>query len=374
MHCPHIRQGLRINHDGNLVPCCVFTEKSDSYVQSEGLVHYQNSDWLKDIEDQLANGKWPKGCRSCAMVESNGGKSQRMNPPVGFNVEIVLGNVCNSDCGMCGPDRSSMIASRLKHNPHPPGLIDHEADRFLIPTGPVEKFELDTIDGVGEILTAADSIKLIGGEPFLIKELWKILDMLSYKNPDVKLEIVTNASIFDKKQLTILSRFNNLHLYISADASEDHYEWIRHGLNWQVFRRNLQILRPLAKYSVITATVSALNVTALRALGQYAYDIGMFLQFWPISNPKLLTLENVSSRIIANELKAWEAVKTDSKRNEVCKKMLMNHLKTVLPKCPVDNDPRLINYINYLNPLRKHELDAQDLVLSKKTIGTIPFR
>ena len=374
MHCPHIRQGLRINHDGNMVPCCVFTDKSDSYVQSEGFSHYQNSDWLKAIEDQLASGKWPKGCSSCAMVEANGSKSQRMNPPVGFNVEIVLGNVCNSDCGMCGPDRSSMIASRLKRHPHPHGLIDHETDRFLIPTGPVERFELDKMDGVSEILIAADSIKLIGGEPFLIKELWKTLDILSDKNPNVKLEIMTNASLFDEMQLEILRRFTNLHLYFSADAAEDHYEWIRHGLDWQQFKRNLDILRKLAKYSVITATVSALNVTALRSLGQYAYDIGMFIQFWPISNPKLLNLENVSSRIIADELKAWEAVETDSKKNEIFKKMLMNHLKTVLPKCPDDNDPRLIKYINYLNPLRKHKLDAKDLVMSKKTIGTIPFR
>jgi len=349
-------------------------DKSDSYIQSVGFSYYQNSVWLRNVEDELAKGKWPKGCSSCAMVEANGGKSQRMNPPTGFSVEIILGNICNSDCAMCGPDRSSMIASRLKRHPHPQGLIDHETDRFLIPTGPVEKFELNELDGILEILITADSIKLIGGEPFLIKELWKTLDILSYKNSNVKLELITNASIFDTSQLEILRRFTNIHLYFSADAAEDHYEWIRHGLDWQAFKRNLDILRPLAKYSVISATVSALNVTALRDLGQYAYDIGMFLQFWPISNPKLLTLENVSSRIIADELKAWQAMKTDSKRNEICKKMLINHLKTVLPKCPADNDPRLINYINYLNPLRKHELGAKDLTLSKKTIGTIPFR
>lgn len=366
MYCPHIRNAIRVNQDGNLVPCCEFKGTSEFYVGDWEA--YKSSTFLGDIESSLQRDIWPSSCRVCMNKESLGTRSLRQTPTQGNSVEVAITNVCNSDCGMCGPDRSSRIASRLKAHPHPEGLLDPELDRFLQPTSPVEKFELEG-SGLTAILEDAARIKLIGGEPFLVKKIWKTLDEL--KNKDVILSIITNGSIIEPEHVEVLRKFKNVSMMMSAEATGAQYEYIRNGLNWKTFVGNIPRLISVAKYSMIVSTISALSITGVYSLAKFSYDSGIDLEFWPVEDPKVLGLQMVSKSIVQDQLLKLGSLRPSSKRNEILLSMFKRYLEEVSKTCPDSNDPRLVSYITYLNHARSGSfLDPTSLqILDKRLLA-----
>lgn len=360
MHCPHIRNAIRVNQDGNLVPCCEYKGHSDFYVGD--WEDYKNSEFLKNLEFEFQRGVWPADCRSCMNKEDMNMRSLRQTPTQGFSVEVAITNVCNSDCGMCGPDRSSRIASRLKSNPHPEGLLDPKLDTFLLQSSPVDKFELDDTDGLVAMLENASRIKLIGGEPFLVKKIWKTLDSL--RNKDAVLSIITNGSTIEPEYLDILRKFKNVSMMMSADATGAQYEYIRNGLNWKTFVGNVPRLISVAKYSMIVSTISALSITGVYNLAKFCYDSGIDLEFWPVEDPKVLGLQMVSKSIIQDQLMRLGSLRPSSKRNEILLSMFRRYLEKVSKTCLDSNDPRLVSYITYLNQARSGpSLDPTSLQL-----------
>lgn len=346
MYCPHIRNAIRVNQDGNLVPCCEFKGTSEFYVGNWEA--YKTSEFLADLETSFQRGIWPSSCRPCMNKESLGTRSLRQTPTQGFSVEVAITNVCNSDCGMCGPDRSSRIASRLKAHPHPEGLLD-SMDGFLQATSPAEKYELES-NGLKDVLENAARIKLIGGEPFLVKKIWQTLDEL--ENKDVILSIITNASVVEPEYLDILKKFKNVSMMMSAESTGAQYEYIRNGLNWKTFVGNIPRLISVAKYSMIVSTISALSITGVYNLAKFCYESGIDLEFWPVEDPKILGLQMVSKSIVQDQLAKLGSLRPSSKRNEILLSMFKRYLEEVSKTCPDSNDPRLVSYITYLNHAR----------------------
>ena len=365
MHCSYIRNGLRINHNGNIVPCCNFKGASDFYVGQHTVEQYQSSAWLNNIEQTLEKDQWPDECWACRASEEQKSISLRQVGTDGFTVELVIGNTCNSDCGMCGPGRSSKIAARLRQHPPPDGLLDVIDDRYLTWDGGPDRYELEELPEIVQLLTRANTIKLIGGEPLLIKEIWPVLDKLSITNPDVNLHFVTNASIYDSSKFAILSRFKNLTTLLSTEGVGKHYEWLRHGLEWDTFSQNALLLDKVSNQIGMNVTVGALNITGIADIAAWGYANGIYVSFSPIVDPKILAIQGVAAEIVKSQLSRLSLLKPHNKKSDIRLAILKRNLRTVSESCPSSNDPRLQSYVEYLNQHRKGTLDPKTLVFEE---------
>ena len=362
MQCSYIRDGLRVNHNGNMVPCCVFKGSSDFYVGQHTVEQYQSSTWLNEIEQTLEKDQWPEGCWACRASEEQKVISHRQAGTDGFTVELVIGNTCNSDCGMCGPGRSSKIAARLRQHPLPDGLLDLTDDRYLTWDGGPDRYELEKLPEIVQLLARANTVKLIGGEPLLIKEIWPVLDKLSTINPDVNLHFVTNASIYDASKFAILSKFKNLTTLLSTEGVGKHYEWLRHGLSWDAFSKNALLLDKISNQIGMNVTVGALNITGVVDIAAWGYANRIHVSFSPIVDPKILAIQGVASEIVKSQIPRLLSLQPHNKKSEILLTMLRRNLQAVAETCLSSNDPRLQSYVEYLNQHRKGSLDPKTLV------------
>jgi MoaA/NifB/PqqE/SkfB family radical SAM enzyme len=141
-------------------------------------------------------------------------------------IDIRWTNLCNFACVYCGPEFSSKWSEELKI-------------RQSVPT----QQQLD--DFKNYIYDRADQLQhvyLAGGEPLLMKENLALLEKL---NPNTNIRINTNLSKVDTQVFERVCKFKNVHWTVSAETTEQEYEYIRHGGKWQDFLENLLYIKTL---------------------------------------------------------------------------------------------------------------------------------
>ena len=148
-----------------------------------------------------------------------------------FLWDVRFSNLCNLKCLICNVQDSSRIADEEATG----GLRNAFADVDEF----VNYFEKH-IDNVTEIYFA-------GGEPLLIKDHYKILELLiKYKKFDVNLRYNTNGttiSLGSKNIADLWKQFKNVKVSVSIDAGWEQFEYIRHGANWNEAIDNLKHIR-----------------------------------------------------------------------------------------------------------------------------------
>ena len=149
-------------------------------------------------------------------------------------IEIALDNICNLECRMCDSDSSSKLFKRDKFLGIIPAtryekdttILADERDKFLsdITAGitPSAKYETD-ISFLNKLdLSQLDTVKILGGEPFVSPNLEPLIDLLfKYVNPkNLTIEFATNGSVFPSKSLIEkFSKLKELILWVSLDAT-----------------------------------------------------------------------------------------------------------------------------------------------------------
>ena len=363
--CQYIRNALRINYDGKLSPCCDFV--GDSGFAVEEYQQYIASNWLDDLEKDLSNDVWPEGCKICKNYETRNLKSLRNQKTDGYKVDIVIGNTCNSDCGMCGPARSSKIASRLLKQPHPEHLLDAVDDQYLISNRKETAYEMASHGDFGEIFSKATEVKFVGGEPFLTKSIFRMIDQIYEIKPDMKIHMVTNASSVNDEQIMSLARFKELFVCLSAEAAGDQYEYIRHGLDWNVFSSNAKRLRDISRYAYLSVDVSALNIATVDSILDFGYANNIDAMIYQVIDPAILGLKNVATAVIESQLDSLDRLNPHNNRSLVQLKMFKKSLIDLTRDRKDKHDQRLIRYLDYLNSTRdRYKLSIDDLIVNQK--------
>lgn len=217
---------------------------------------------IQKVKTALNNGEKHSHCSFCWRQEAAGIMSWRQ---IGNqmtidakNVELYLDNTCDHACVYCSPKYSSMWAQEIKQNPEVTPYVNEENyDRKKEHYNHVPKI-LGYIEELGKV--AKDSaplyINILGGEPLLTSAVKKdvIGDIIQafYKHASADehlgLCIVTNGNTPDHiidKTIDLLrkksKKYKNLHLAvnISAESLGSNAEFVRYGLNWNQFKKNL---------------------------------------------------------------------------------------------------------------------------------------
>lgn len=278
--------GLEITSQGDFAPCCDYNRKYDGYnLQTHTIDDVLASEEIIKLKQSFLKGERPKKCDKCWRNEANGLDSQRLNSNRDFRpviadiksadyskiqaFDLKMGNTCNQMCVICDYGSSSMLKAETKK---------------IFP-----EFRLDMLDWtrndenwdkLNDRIQDLTRIDVYGGEPWLLKPHWKLIDRLieSGKAQDIHINYATNGSVLNDKILERLRKFKKTSVLFSADGIEKAFEYNRYPAKWNVFEENLNQMRQFQseiQFFAIAYTVSIYSIFDLRKSLEYYTDLGV---------------------------------------------------------------------------------------------------
>jgi hypothetical protein len=253
---------LRLKYDGTFGECRWGKKSAGLNFANTSIMEYYNSEQMSRMRFQLLNGEKPKNCEICYYEETFGklnGRIRQLNKsgidknnfalttrssphyklfeysqnnngqakyePV--DLQIDLGNVCNSACIMCEPFSSSRLTADYDKlsKTHPlfakPTLYKSwTQDPTLL-----DKF----VNEIAEIKNLK-YIHFLGGEtlydPAFYKICEKLIDAGISKN--IIIGTTTNGTIYDSRIERLINEFGGFHLGISVEAVTPINDYIRY--------------------------------------------------------------------------------------------------------------------------------------------------
>ena len=248
--------------------CCMAKEPKELVNQEElGIDGTWNHNYIKDVRRRMTAGEKLPECVECHHLERNGIMSSRqwenkvwadviddvvakasandweVDQPLQF--DFRLGNLCNLQCQMCNKEashlvsveRAAMVQSGLGAN-HPDwdGMIANKKEALLQPGIEWESFE--------RMLPYARKIKLIGGEPTVAQDMFKLLDIATATGhaEHIELSFYTNITNMQDRWLDQLAKFEKVIVNCSLEGMEDMNDYLRPPSKWASVWKNFDKL------------------------------------------------------------------------------------------------------------------------------------
>lgn len=234
-----------------------------------------SSDTMKNLRFDLLNGNSPDTCHSCKNEDQYGKVSGRQRQllksaiqlknfdkmfcasphydqfsyswehqgdtnclPV--DLQIDLGNTCNSACVMCVPTYSSKLATDYIYLHQRAPQLFSEYDKlqnWADDSDLVDKFvtDLTTIPNI-------QYIHFLGGETLYLKSFYSICDKLIDLGlaKDISLGTTTNCTVYTPALETIIKEFKHVHLGLSVEAIHEVNDYIRWPSKIQEVTKNIK--------------------------------------------------------------------------------------------------------------------------------------
>ncbi len=188
-----------------------------------------------------------------------------------FEVQIkAFGNQCNLDCFMCHTYDSSTRIKTMNSDE----LKDQTTfNKYGIENGNKTKVNQikgaplkDIIDQIVDISPYIYNLKLIGGEPLVMKQYYQLLDAIIKtgltKHMTVKFQ--TNMSVLGHGKYKItdyIKYFKTFEVTVSLDGIGKADEYIRRRSNWEDIVNNIKTIRQFPNVEInVNGTISFLSV------------------------------------------------------------------------------------------------------------------
>lgn len=270
---------------------------------------------------------------SCWQPESNSLTSRRLQMQstrrthtnvvaVPETLNIMVGKDCNMSCVYCCKAYSSSWANDIAtHGPYTVKTADDRfdlsvKDRLIMKLSQKEignsesnKVLLDEIT----IMCNESKLKevmITGGEPFLYVGLEQLISKLSKIGISTKIwsGLGVNTVRF-KKEIEKISKFSNIEVVISAEATGPLYEVLRYGNSWQRFEENLSILEECNINHSFYGTVTNLTLLGIEDFISWAKIKNKKVTYHVCTDPAFLAtnmLDPVSKTTIINNLNCYQ--------------------------------------------------------------------
>lgn len=209
---------------GRVAPCCFLQDYYLGDIQTRSIDEIWNGDEIKSLRREFLSGK----IHTCKMLQKHKQchrLHERLLPYVELSdessskpvrLDLRLNGQCNLSCIMCETWRGANNIYDVNDFPH--------------------KFET-------QLLPYAKEINLLGGEPFIQRSTFEILDLAIRINPNCLWAFSTNLNIDIDKVMTYLNKIRLSRIQVSIDSLNDTiYERIRKGGSLQSVLNNLKII------------------------------------------------------------------------------------------------------------------------------------
>jgi hypothetical protein len=195
-------------------------------------------------------------------------------------LEVWFKNTCNMACVYCGPHYSSRWQEENVKFNSDFVYYPHQYDMGVVQHNPhYDKMVADfwTYLESNNNYKKIQRYHVLGGEPFLMKELDDSIDFWNRNpNPDLVFSVITNLNIPTKlfkqyikkfERLVLGNKIWKLQLTASLDGWGAEQEYVRYGLDLDLWRTNFELLlnKPWVQLS-INSSISALTIKSMPAL------------------------------------------------------------------------------------------------------------
>lgn len=305
-----------------------------------------------------------QGCRYCrdfiASGRYNGLKSMtfdrysfRHKKDMPAVMEFDISSRCNLNCIMCNEKERSAEPVNSPYD-----------DKF--------------IEEITPSLKHIKEAKFYGGEPFMIKQYYKIWDVITTLNPQAKIFVITNGTILNDEIKALLKK-GRFEIGVSVDSlNKENFEKIRHGAKFETVMENLKWFN---QYCKSKNTCLSVSMTIFRENWQDIPDLLRFCNqnqcsvfFSYLYKPEGLSLWTLPAdeiKTIYNYLKGYGFSKTNTIEiyNSKCYGEIIDHLNFWAnpPNPQIIWEGRLAEYIQINKCISKTEAEA----LSKEISGKL---
>lgn len=202
-------------------------------------------------------------------------------------LEVSFGNVCNFKCSYCAPHISSQWMEEIeRYGPYPTssqiGNLEWLKNDNLMPIP--NNQDNPYVDAFWEWFPTMYSklahFRITGGEPLLNKNTFMVLDYI-IKNPNPNLDFSINSNLcppsalwtkfLDKIDIIIKEKkVKNFKLFTSAEAHGKQAEYIRYGMDYDLWLKNFnQALENGINFTIM----STYNVLSITSYTEFLKDI-----------------------------------------------------------------------------------------------------
>ena len=263
---------------GTTRPCCLYTDEiPDIDLKQNTLQEAFDSVAMQDLRRSFTRGDRPSGCRNCWREEDAGKKSKRQYMLEKFKhinvdytqstgkelvfIDLKLGNICNLKCIIFGSWWSSSKWAKEE--------LDYETDnkdhiaRTWLRAGQWPRESAQFWENMDELLPQIKYFEFTGGEPWMIKEHFQLLQRAVDKGyaSDIDIHYNTNTTQYPKDP-SIWKHFKHVQIAFSVDNTEQRFEYERYGADWNESNLNIKRVNELrdSGYPITTQLCTTWNI------------------------------------------------------------------------------------------------------------------
>lgn len=232
---------------GGVRPCCLYKgELPGINLRTHTLEEAFNSKAMQGLRETFEQGKQPGQCERCWIEEKAGKKSKReymlekfkhvpFEPNLIF-LDLKLGNICNLKCRICGSWSSSKWAQEQIAQ-----FGDKHIAKQWLREGQWPRRSKGFWDNLDSLLPNLKYFEFTGGEPFLIKQHFDLLQRAVDQGHagDIDIHYNTNGTQFPK-QHEVWKHFKHVQIAFSIDNTGKRFEYERDGAKWRTVNRNIK--------------------------------------------------------------------------------------------------------------------------------------
>ena len=332
---PHIMAFT--DEEGNYAPCNFAVRSTTHNLYNTSLKEWMTGDIMENLRSEMTdpNSSFEtvnKHCSKCINDETNIKRSRRMianelyrdadenlfwdrvinsanTSPYIFKERILeiqvksFGIECNLDCHMCFHFSSSIRTKMAFENGVYNAVVwgdefhRREQSRQAMKKKPVDKINRQIVE-LGPYIY---NLKIIGGEPLVMKKHYELLDMLieSGDAANIQLKYQTNGTTTKHGKHNIfdyIPKFKTVLITVSLDGVGKYNEYIRRRGNFNEIVENInEFLRYRNVRLELNSVVTFFSVLHLYKMAEHFE--GMENHWWPIDFPQQMKANNLPQDI-----------------------------------------------------------------------------
>ena len=269
---------------GTARPCCL---AKDEIIDTNGvkydlnthtLAEIYSSEYMQNLRQDFLAGNKPATCQRCWDEEAAGRVSKRMNSRIRLKeyydsvdwnnlnpdqlwfIDLKLGNICNLKCRICGSWSSSPWAQ--EEIAYIPGINkkEHLAYKFL-KQGAWPRENPTFWDNLRALLPNIKYFEFTGGEPFLIKEHFELLEYAVEQGyaKNIEIHYNTNGTVFPERA-DLWNHFKHVEIAFSIDNIGPRFEYERYLAKWDDVIGNLAKFNNIRSNKITTQLCTTINI------------------------------------------------------------------------------------------------------------------
>ena len=410
--CTYPFSSLVLHNGGTYGPCCTANEMVGTNINGEEVVlkmfdpnekaYFEpyamtadeafHSEFMKDIRQQMMDGKKPTVCSFCWDWECDGLKSKRQgmnefyiqpnsvqhpnngefdydidemvkNPRL-RSLDLKFNNKCNLHCLMCSSGSSDMWVplDKKMHNYLALQNVTEEQDLDLYmpdshfyPVFEPEKFPESLFEEIKSLVPQLQEIQITGGEPFINSHFIELLKYIidTGHAEHISLEVTTNGTKFITEVMELLTHFRHIRFLISVDGTKGTYDYIRAPYSYDLLLKRLKVLDEyfvsgrIKGWAEISAVAMSYNMfdfqnlsTIVEDLKYEDFDVEGQIDFFMHNNDNPLHIKWLPDELISEAIDYYKSLPN---KEEQHLKIVISKFEGYVKNNPIDKETKLYN-------------------------------